>query len=69
MCGVQSKPALGHPGDSHRSNEAAMIVQIGLNNIEAAVGDCPAEAGFAEFLLATGDGNSSASATAFVSSK
>ena len=46
---------VGHPRDPHRSDEAAVVVQVGLDDVDAAVGDHPAEAVLAELLLAAGD--------------
>ena len=47
-----------HPGDPHRADEAAVVVQVGLDDVEAAVGDHPAEPVLAGLLLAPGDRDS-----------
>ena len=46
---------VGHPGNPHRADEAAVVVQVGLDDVDAPVGDHPAEAVLAELLLAAGD--------------
>ena len=48
-----------HPGDPHRADEAAVVVQVGLDDVHAPVGDHPAEPVLAELLLAPGDRDAS----------
>ena len=43
---------LGHVGDARRADQAAVVVQVGLHDVDSAVGDHPAEAPFAVLLFA-----------------
>ncbi len=46
---------MGHPGHPHRADESAVVMQVGLDDVEPSVGDHPAEPVLARLLLTSGD--------------
>ncbi len=48
---------LGHPRHPHRTDHAAVVVQVGLHDVHGAIGDHPPEPPVAVLLLAAGHGD------------
>ena len=55
MNGSRHLGQFGHVGDSRRAKHAPVVVQVGLDDVDASIGDHPAESTLAVLLLSSGN--------------